>query len=115
MSKKLLLPLLSALALASAARAADPRIPLLGAEPAAEEKVAGFRRAHASDSALLAALEASANAPARDRIHMALLADPTYAQAYAEFERTGDNVDGWRAVLEKLPKDARYARAHAAY
>lgn len=93
----------------------DPRIPVLGSEPSAEDKVAGFRRAHGADAALMAALDAAASAPARDRIHLALLSIPAYAAAYAEFERTGDDVDAWRGVLEKLPKEARYARAHASY
>lgn len=97
------------------ARAADPRIPVLGAEPLPETKVAGFRRAHADDAALMAALDAAATAPVRDQIHLALLADPIYGAAYAEYERTGDNVDTWRGVLEKLPKEARYHRAHATY
>ncbi len=97
------------------AAAADPRIPVLGAEARPETKVAGFRRAHAGDAALIAALDAAAAAPVRDQIHLALLADPLYARAYAEFERTGDNVDTWRGVLEKLPKEARYHRAHATY
>lgn len=97
------------------ARALDPRLPVLGAESAAEDKVAGFRRAHAADAALAAALDAASTAPARDRIHLALLAHPFYAAAYAEFERTGDNADGWRAVLEKTPKEARYLRAQATY
>jgi hypothetical protein len=102
--------LLPAIALAS-----DPRIPVLGAEASAEDKVAGFRRAHGGDPALMTALEAAQNAPARDRIHLALLANPAYAAAYEEFERTGDNVDAWRALLEKTPKEARYARAHVTY
>jgi hypothetical protein len=97
------------------ARAFDPRLPVLGAETSAEEKVAGFRRAHAADAALLAALEAASPAPARDQIHLALLAEPLYAKAYAEFERTGDNADAWRGVLEKTPKEARYLRAQATY
>lgn len=100
---------------AADARAFDPRLPVLGAETAAEDKVAGFRRAHVADAALTAALEAASTAPARDRIHLALLADPLYAAAYAEFERTGDNADTWRAVLEKTPKEARYLRAQATY
>jgi hypothetical protein len=93
----------------------DTRLPVLGQDASAEVKVAGFRRASQADPALLAALEAAEGAPVRDRIHLALLADPAYSAAYAEFERTGDNVDDWRALLEKLPKEARYARAHATY
>lgn len=106
---------LAAVSLTSSARAADPRIPVLGAEARPETKIAGFRRAHAGDAALIAALDAAAPAPPRDQIHLALLADPLYARAYAEFERAGDNVDTWRGVLEKLPKAARYHRAHATY
>lgn len=100
---------------AGAAHAMDTRLPVLGAELSSQQKVDGFRRAHASEAALLAALEQAQTAPARERIHLALLADPAYAAAYAEFERTGDNVDAWRALLEKTSKEQRYHRAHITY
>ncbi|MCO5165459.1 MAG: hypothetical protein M9894_03705 [Planctomycetes bacterium] len=112
---RLLPTTIAVLALAAPALALDPRVPVLGREARAEDKVAGFRRAHATDAALIAALDAADGAAARDRIHLALLADPLYAAAYAEFERAGDNADRWRGVLEKLPKAARYHRAHATY
>lgn len=103
------------LGLPSPARAADPRVPVLGGDARAEDKVEGFRRAHASDADLVAALDAAKGAEPRDRIHLALLADPAYRAAVEGFERTGDNVDQWRKLLEGLPKTARYHRAHAAY
>lgn len=98
-----------------AAQAVDPRVPILGGDARAEDKVQGFRRAHQADAALIAALDAAKGAEPRDRIHLALLADPAYRAAVEGFERTGDNVDQWRKYLETLPKGARYHRAHAAY
>lgn len=108
--------LLLVLGLAPAARAWDPRLPLVGAEAAAERKVEGFRRARAGEPALLAALDSVKSALPRDQIHLALLAaDPAYKAALAGFERTGDNVDAWRKLLEGLPKDDTHRRAHATY
>lgn len=104
------------LGLAPAARAWDPRLPLVGAEATAERKVEGFRRARAGEPALLSALDGVKSALPRDQIHLALLAaDPAYRAAVSGFERTGDNADAWRKLLEGLPKDDAHRRAHATY
>jgi hypothetical protein len=61
--------------------------------------------------------QAEANGvPLRDRIHVALLRQrDDYAAAYRTFERTGNNVAEWRQLLERLPKEADFARAHATF
>ena len=108
--------LLLVLGLAPAARAWDPRLPLVGAEATAERKVEGFRRARAGEPALLTALDGAKSALPRDQIHLALLAtDPAYRAAVSAFERTGDNVDAWRKLIEGIEKDDAHRRAHATY
>lgn len=105
-------------ALSAPAAAWDPRLPVLGAEPGAEDKLARFRLAHRGDAPLQAALEAGVQAgiEPRDRIHAALLAtQPEYAAAYAGWERSGDNVDAWRTLLSRLDKEQLHLKAHATY
>lgn len=104
--------------LAAQALAWDPRLPVLGAEPDAEEKVTRFALAFKGDVAVQAAIDASARAgtATRDRIHAALLAtNPDYARAFAAWEQTGDNADDWRALLERAQKEQVHLRAHASY
>jgi len=100
------------------ALAYDPRLPLLGREPSAAAKVQRFRTARAGDAEALAALEAAGGAGVapREQIHRALLAtNGEYAAAFAGYEATGDNVEDWRVLLSRLPKEASFARAHATY
>ena len=97
------------------APAADPRVPPLGREQTAEEKVASFRRARAGDAKALAALDA-AGAAARDRVHAALLAtEPAYAEAWAARERGQDDAHLWRKALDAAAKTDVHLRAHATY
>lgn len=115
---RLVAPIVLALACAASARAWDPRLPLLGAEPDAAEKLSRFRVAHRDRPEVVAALDAAAQAglDPRDRIHAALLAtQPEYARAFAEYERTGDNAETWREVLSRLDKDQPHLKAHATY
>jgi hypothetical protein len=107
--------LLGAVLAPAATFAMDPRIPLLAGEPRAGEKVEGFERACARDPALLASLEATADVPARERIHQTLLTVPPYAEAVAEYDARGDNVETWRALLDSTPERDLYLRAHASY
>lgn len=112
MSRPALLSLFLAGALVSPALAMDPRMPLLSEDQGPAAKVERFRQAYAEDSKALAGLDAAA--PARDRIHRALLAAvPAYAQAYAEYERLGDNADAWQAVASS--SDDLYLKSHATY
>ncbi|MGE0712147.1 MAG: hypothetical protein AB7N76_29670 [Planctomycetota bacterium] len=108
--------LLATVLSASLAQAGDPRLPLLGKEEGAAEKVARYRSAHAEDAQACAALDAavSQGVSERKRIHAALLASvPAYASAYAEYERSPDNAEAWRAVAAGA-QDV-FARAHATY
>jgi len=98
------------------AAAMDPRLPVLAGEASAPEKVARFERAHAQDAELIGALRAlSPETPDRDRIHRALLANPAYAAAVAEYERGGDSVERWRELLAAPAAEDVYLRAHATY
>lgn len=107
--------LLAALGLPTSALAMDPRLPLLDEDPAVEAKLKSFKQAYANDAKVLAALESAARSgvPARDRIHKALLALPKYSKAVAEYEKSGDNADAWRAV--RAGAQDQYLRAHATY
>jgi hypothetical protein len=103
---------------ASKAWAIDPRLPVIGEEPDAQQKVDRFRVAHASNQAVAEAVEIAAmnGIPVRDRIHKALLVvDEDYAAAYSQFEATGDNSEQWRVYLTRLDKEQHYRRAHGAY
>jgi hypothetical protein len=99
------------------ASAYDPRLPVLGDEPGALEKIQRFKAANAGQQALLTALAEAERAgfPTRDLIHRALLTQPEYAEAYAQYEATGDNADRWKVLLSRLPKEERFQRAHATY
>ncbi|HBP23665.1 MAG TPA: hypothetical protein DEA08_38545 [Planctomycetes bacterium] len=112
MQRPALLSLLLAGALAGPALAMDPRMPLLSEDQGPAAKVERFRKAYAEDPRALAGLDGAA--PTRDRIHRALLAAvPAYAQAYAEYERLGDNADAWQAVAAS--SDDLYLKSHATY
>ncbi len=106
---------LVALATGQLAEAMDPRLPVLTEEPTAETKVAQFERASREQPAILAALKAAQKAPARDRIHRALLAIPSYAAAVAGFEKDGDNVEAWQELLASDAASSHYLQAHATY
>ena len=53
---------------------------MLSEESGAEAKVASFERASVGQPAVLDALRAAKDMPARDRIHKALLVVPVYAE-----------------------------------
>ncbi|MEZ6185077.1 MAG: hypothetical protein R3F62_08725 [Planctomycetota bacterium] len=106
--------LLGGLLALTPALAFDPRVPLLGEAPSAEDVVAGFAALHAGDPQAQA-LEAASGLPARERIHAALLTLPDYAAAYADYAERGDNAEAWRALLDKCPAEAIYLQAHASY
>ncbi len=110
---RLVLAALLALAPLAAARAGDPRLPILVDEPEAAAKVEAFARARASDPAARAALEAARDLPARDRIDAALRAlVPEYGAAAARHDLVGDEPEPWLPLAQS---EDRFVRAHATY
>ncbi|MBL4845317.1 MAG: hypothetical protein JKY65_07320 [Planctomycetes bacterium] len=112
--KHTLLSLVFGLGCASVASAVDPRLPMLDEEPTAREKVDRFEKAYADSEHVLSALSKANEASPREQIHQALLSIPSYAKAYATYERTPDETAGWEAISRDEDQDL-FVRAHATY